>query len=80
MATPLLQRARQAMMALRTSKRFDRLSKTVILVFWCILQSMYNKLFLRVGRVPALSVVTPPAINSLLIIPLFLNDTYFSHL
>jgi len=29
MATSLLQRARQAMMAIRTSKQFDRLSKTV---------------------------------------------------
>jgi len=29
MATPVLQRVRQAMMALRISKRFDRLAKTV---------------------------------------------------
>ena len=30
MATPVLQRIRQAMMALRTTKRFDRLAKTVL--------------------------------------------------
>ena len=30
MAAPVLQRIRQAVMALRTTKRFDRLAKTVI--------------------------------------------------